>query len=80
MFIQPYLFFNGRCEEALNFYRKVLGAEVTTMLRFKDSPDPQAKAGCGPGMDEKVMHANVQIRDTQIMASDGRGEGPRPAP
>jgi PhnB protein len=71
MYIQPYLFFNGRCEEALNFYQKTLGAEVTFLMRFKDSPDPQAKANCGPGMDDKVMHANVRIRDTELMASDG---------
>jgi PhnB protein len=71
MFIQPYLFFDGRCDEALDFYKKMLGAEVTFLMRFKDSPDPQAKAGCGPGMDDKVMHCNVRIRDTELMVSDG---------
>jgi len=76
MYIQPYLFFDGRCEEALNFYKKALGAEVTFLLRVKDSPDQQAKANLGPGKDNNVMHSNVRIRDTEFMASDGRGEGP----
>ena len=54
--IQPYLFFDGRCEEALEFYRKALDAEVTALIRFKDSPDPTM---CQPGIDPtKVMHAN----------------------
>ena len=78
MFIQPYLFFDGRCDEAIKFYGKALGAETTMLMRFKDSPDPQSKEGCGPGMDDKVMHANVKIRDTQIMMSDGRCQGEAP--
>jgi PhnB protein len=75
MFAQPYLFFDGRCDEALEFYKRALGAEVTMLMRFKDSPDPAARENCGPGVADKVMHANVTIRDTQIMMSDGRGEG-----
>jgi PhnB protein len=75
MFIQSYLFFNGRCEEALEFYRKALGAEVTRLLRFKESPDPQSTARMARGSENKVMHANVQIRDTVIMASDGECQG-----
>ena len=75
MFIQPYLFFNGRCEEAIKFYGKVLGAEATVLMRFKESPDPQSKAMMTPGMEDKIMHANVKIRDTQIMMSDGRCKG-----
>jgi PhnB protein len=78
MFIQPYLHFNGRCEEAMQFYGKVLGAEVQFMMRFKENPDPQSKAMTTPGMEEKVMHANVKIRDTQIMMSDGRCQGEAP--
>ena len=78
MFIQPYLHFNGRCEEALKFYGKVLGAEVTFMMRFKESPDPQSKAMMTPGTEDKIMHANVQIRDTEIMFSDGCGVGDAP--
>lgn len=72
MRIEPYLFFEGNCEEALNFYRAALGAEVTFLMRFKESPDPGM---CRPGFEEKVMHANLRIGDTTVMASDGRCEG-----
>jgi PhnB protein len=72
MQVQPYLFFEGRCEEALDFYRKVLGAEVTAMMRFKESPDPGM---CQPGAEDKVMHASFKIGDTTILASDGRAGG-----
>jgi PhnB protein len=71
--VPPYLFFDGRCEEAVEYYRKALGVEVTAQMRYKDSPDPNM---CMQGIDEnKVMHANIQIGETQIMASDGRCEG-----
>ncbi len=71
--VQPYLFFDGRYEEALEFYRKALDAEVTAMIRYKDSPD---QTMCMPGIDQnKVMHANFRIGETQVMASDGRCEG-----
>jgi PhnB protein len=73
MIVQPYLFFDGRCEEALEFYRKVLDAEITAIIPFKDSPDPNM---CMPGIDQnKVKHANFQVGETQVMASDGRCEG-----
>jgi PhnB protein len=71
--IQPYLFFNGCCEEALEFYRTALGAEVTIVMRFKDSPEPHP--GMGPEHANKVMHANFRIGDSVIMASDGRCQG-----
>lgn len=64
MQVQTYLFFDGRCEEALEYYRTALGAQVTTLMRFKDSPEPQPPPG------EKIMHANFQIGETQLMASD----------
>jgi PhnB protein len=71
--IQPYLFFGGRCEEAIEFYRKALSAEVERLVRFKEAPEPQ------PGMPEcfaeKVMHATLRIGETMLMASDGRCEG-----
>jgi PhnB protein len=71
--VQPYLFFEGRCEEAIEFYRSELGAEVTMLMRFKDSPEPST---CAPGGSEnKVMHANLRIGDTTLMASDGRCGG-----
>ena len=73
--VQPYLFFDGRCEEALNFYRTTLGAEVGDLMRFKDSPEPPQPGGCGGGSGEKIMHASFKVGDATIMASDGRCEG-----
>jgi PhnB protein len=71
MDVQPYLFFDGRCEEALEFYKKTLGAEVKVLLRFKDNPEPQPGM-TPPGAENKVMHANFRIGDTDLLASDGR--------
>jgi PhnB protein len=73
--LQPYIFFNGRCEEALEFYRTALGAEVEMMMRFKDSPEPPKPGMCAPGSENKIMHASVRIGDTSLMASDGRCDG-----
>jgi PhnB protein len=71
--LQPYLFFDGRCEEALAFYRKTLGAEQVMLMRWKDAPDPSMTA---PGGDrEKIMHARFRVGDTEVMASDGRCGG-----
>src|SRR5438477_9863364 len=70
--VQPYLFFNGRCEEAVEYYRKTLGAEVTALMRYKDSPEPGM---CPAGAGEKVMHASLRVGETTLMASDGRCEG-----
>ncbi len=72
MQVQPYLFFDGSCEAALEFYRGTLGAEVTTLMRFKDMPAPQQPGMIPPGADNKVMHATFRIGDTEVMASDGR--------
>jgi PhnB protein len=72
MQIQPYLFFDGRCEEALNFYRDVLGAEVTMMMRFKESPEPTMAP---PGSEEKIMHAEFRIGESVLMGSDGNCTG-----
>ncbi|MEO5721001.1 MAG: VOC family protein [Chthoniobacterales bacterium] len=71
--VQPYLFFGGRCEEAIEFYRTALGAEVEMMMRFKESPEPQE--GLPDCFEEKIMHASVRIGETTMMASDGRCEG-----
>jgi PhnB protein len=71
MQIQPYLFFNGTCEEAIAFYRMALGAEVTMLMRFKDSPEPLDPARVPPGMENKVMHANLRIGDSAVLMSDG---------
>ena len=72
--VQPYVFFDGKCEEAIEFYKKALGAEVNLLMRFKDSPEPPPP-GCGPVDANKVMHAQFQIGETVIMASDGRATG-----
>jgi PhnB protein len=75
MQVQPYLFFDGRCEEAIEFYRKTLGAEVTMLMRFKDSPEPHEPGMVPPGSENKVMHASFRIGDTTVMASDGQCVG-----
>jgi PhnB protein len=75
MLVQPYLFFEGRCEEAIAFYQKTLGAEVTMLMRFKDSPDPPPPGMVPPGSEDKVMHASLRIGETTMMASDGRCAG-----
>ncbi|HPR06484.1 MAG TPA: VOC family protein [Denitromonas sp.] len=69
MRVEPYLLFRGDCEAALKFYTEVLGAEVTMLMRFSDAP-PGAMPEM-PGMADKVMHANLKIGDTMVMASDG---------
>jgi len=73
--VQPYLFFNGRCEEAIEFYRKALGAEVDMLMRFKDSSEPSQPGMHPPGSENKVMHASFRVGETQIRASDGRCTG-----
>lgn len=73
--IQPYLFFGGRCEEALAFYRTALGAQVDLLMHYKDSPEPQPPGMIPPGWESKVMHATFHIGGTTLMASDGCGEG-----
>ncbi|HYD94172.1 MAG TPA: VOC family protein [Noviherbaspirillum sp.] len=75
MQVQPYLFFNGRCEEALGFYREALGAEVTMLMRYKDSPEPPPPGMVPPGSENKVMHAAFRVGDTLLMASDGNCAG-----
>lgn len=75
MQVQAYLFFDGRCEEALEFYRSALGAEVTMLMRYKDSPEPPPPGMCPPGSEDNVMHSSFRIGETTVMASDGRGEG-----
>ena len=73
--LQPYLNFNGRCEEALDFYRTALGAEVEVLMRFKDSPEPHPPGMCPPGTENKVMHSSFRVGNIQLMASDCRSEG-----
>jgi PhnB protein len=75
MQVQPYLFFDGRCEEALEFYRRVLGAEVLGLMRFKDTPEPHAPGMVPPGAENKVMHGTFRIGETTVLASDGQCGG-----
>lgn len=72
MQVEPYLNFDGRCEEALEFYKKALGAKVDMLMRFKEAPDQSMVT---PQSKEKVMHAAVHVGDTQILMSDGRCGG-----
>lgn len=71
MRVEPYLYFNGRCEEAVEFYRRAVGAEVVALTRYKDNPGAQAPAGAG----EQVMHAALRIGETTVLASDGQCHG-----
>lgn len=73
-FVQPYLFFGGRCEEALEFYKSALGATVDMLMRYSDSPEPAPPGMIPAGYANKVMHAEVRIGSTTIMASDGCGD------
>ena len=74
--IQPYLFFNGRCEEAVEFYRRALGAELLMLMRFDEAPDPPPPGMVPPGWERKVMHSALRVGDSILMASDGCGETP----
>ena len=75
MQVQPYLFFDGRCEEALQFYRQALGAEVVSLMRYRDSPETPQPDMVPPGGEDKVMHASFRIGESTLMASDGRCGG-----
>jgi len=73
--IRPYLFFAGRCEEAIEFYKAAVGAQVTALMRNKESPEPHHPGMLPPGSENKIMHAEFQIGETALMASDGRCQG-----
>ena len=73
MQVQPYLSFEGRCEEAIEFYKKALGAKVEMLMRFKDAPEGGQKPS--PGTENKIMHSSLRIGDTAVMASDGMAQG-----
>lgn len=73
--IEPYLFFGGRCEEALEFYRTALGAQVDMLMRYSDSPEPAPPGRLAPGFENKVMHATFRVGGSTLMASDGCEEG-----
>jgi PhnB protein len=73
--VTPYLFFDGRCEEAIEFYKKALGAEVGMMMRYKESPEPPPPGAVPPGSENKIMHACLRINGAEVMASDGCAQG-----
>ena len=75
MEIQPYLFFEGRCEEALDFYAKALGAKVEMKMLYSESPEGGCPAGMPPGTEKKIMHSAFKIGETTVMASDGMNSG-----
>jgi PhnB protein len=75
MLVQPYLNFDGRTEEALEFYRRALGAEVTMLMRFKDMPEPPQPGMVPPGAENKVLHASFRIGDSTVLASDSHCAG-----
>ena len=72
MLVQPYVFFDGKCEEAIEFYRRAIGAEVEMLMRFRDCPEPTQPGMVPPGSENKVMHAALRIGDTMVLGSDGR--------
>jgi len=78
MKIEPYLFFDGRCEEAIEFYKRVLGAQVDMMLRYKESPQKPPSGSFPPGTENKIMYANLKIGESRVMAADHCGNGPKP--
>ena len=69
--VQPYLSFGGRCEEAVEFYRTALGAQVQMMMRFNESPEPTPPGMLAAGFEKKIMHCSFRIGDSTVMASDG---------
>ena len=75
MQLQPYVHFNGRCEEAIEFYKKAVGAQVNMLMRFKDMPSSCGPAAITPGTENKVMHGNLRIGDSVMLVSDGRCNG-----
>lgn len=76
LIVQPYLFFRGRCEEAITYYREALGAEVVMLMRFKDNPDQPDAKKVPRELDDRIMHASLRIGGAEIMMSDGMKSGP----
>lgn len=75
MQIQPYLFFEGRAEEAIDFYKQALGAEVEMLMRYSESPEPPPPDAVPPGSGDKIMHSSLRIGGAVVMISDGNCTG-----
>ncbi len=75
MIVQPYIFFEGRAEEALEFYKSALGAEVVSVMRFSEVPDEEARRSAPPGSDNKIMHMAFRVGETMVLGSDGYVRG-----
>lgn len=73
---QPYLFFRGHCAEAIDYYKKTLGAEEVMVMRFKDSPEKPPAGKMPEGMDDRIMHAALRIAGAELMMADGMRSGP----
>jgi PhnB protein len=73
--IEPYISFGGRCEEALDFYKKAIGAKVEMAMRFGESPEPMPAGALPPGFETKIMHSSFLVGNSRVMASDGCGPG-----
>ena len=75
MQVQPYLYFYGRCEEAVGFYKRALGADAVELMRFQDAPEPMPAGMLPPGFESKIMHGTFRLGDITVMVSDGSGSG-----
>lgn len=75
MSVQPYRFFEGSCEAAVEFYQRAVGAEIKRLVRIKDAPDPPPSSMVPPGSENKMLHVTIQIGDSQVLASDGYCSG-----
>ncbi len=75
LFVSPYLFLEGRCEEAIEFYKSALGAQVEMLMRYKDGPEGSCPEGMPPGSENKIMHATVKVGPAMVLMSDGRCSG-----
>ncbi len=75
MQVQSYLFFEGKCEEAIEFYKKAIGAKLLMMMRMKEAPDPEMAKNLPKEHGEKIMHASIRVGESTIMMSDGRVQG-----
>src|SRR5580700_12126994 len=78
MKVEPYLFFDGRCEEAIEFYKRTLGAKLNMMMRYKESPEKPPPGMVPPGSENKIMYSNLTIGESNVMAADHCGQGAKP--